>query len=189
MGDKFKNLIKTAGEENLEAEEQYQELLKVGNVIGLGFMDVVMDKEGKWKGVGAAVGAAGKGLKKGKKYIGGKLKAGYKSTKKGVGKGYEYGKGKAVAGGKAVGRGAKKVDKGVQRVGGGIAAGGRYIAKGTKSGPKKALSVGKKRALGYGAIGTSGGAAGYAVHKKKASDDTAKTAADFIVRYSEEGEE
>jgi hypothetical protein len=190
MGKLTDALIKTAHEEGTEAEEQYQELLKVGNVIGLGFMDVIMDKEGKWKGVAAGLKSTGKGLKKGKKYVGEKLKAGYKGTKKGLGKGYSYSKGKAVAAGTAVGRGAKKVDVGIQRLGAGVAGGARYVAKGKRTGRKKFMSAGKKRALGYGTIAAGvggGGAAAYKIKKGEEQENT-PTAADLIVRYSE-GEE
>ncbi len=46
MGKVLTNLIKTAGAANAEAKEQYQELLKVGQVIGQGIAYELFEKEG-----------------------------------------------------------------------------------------------------------------------------------------------
>lgn len=182
MGDKFKNLIKTAGQENAEAKEQYEELLKVGNIIGEGFMDVVLDKEAGLKGAFKAVkGKAGKG----KEWIGGKLKKAKGS------KPAQYVGGKAKATKKYVGGKAEVVDVKAQALGEKV-----YRKTPFKKKPG-AISKKKKRIYGYGAAGAVGGAAYGAGKKykitKRASDDDVKTddiktAADLIVRYHEEEE-
>lgn len=181
MGDKFKNLIKTAGQENAEAEEQYQELYKVGTIIGEGFMDVVTDKEA----------GVGKALKGGAKYVGGKAKATGKYLKAKAKGGTKYVGGKAKATKKYVGGKAKQVDVKAQ------ALGQKVYKKSPLKGKAGAMSKKKKRIYGYGAAGAGAGVVGgaaYGVGKnykvtKRASDDDVKTASDLILRRQATEEE
>ena len=94
MGDKLKNLVKTASADNAKAKEEYKELLKVGQVIGEGIAYELFGKEGalfkeamvSMKAVGTAVGKGAKAVDKKVKTLGGQVIAKVKGSKASAGK-------------------------------------------------------------------------------------------------------